>query len=185
MSRRPRAALVESLARPCRRRSSRRHRAAQADLELLAAGASASANTASRAAGRNCSNAATPNPPPIAICGSKMLTSEPIATPRWWPIGSSAGCRCSIRSRAVARGPISARATRVAAVPEQYASTCPRPAHVTTSLLTTTRTPRTRLPPARRRRPPRRRRRRHSSSLERPRPFRSRPQVLRSAPAPD
>ena len=51
------------------------------------AGASASRSTAARAAGSSSSTAATPKPPPITTrVGPKTLTSEPIATPRWWPI---------------------------------------------------------------------------------------------------
>ena len=46
-----------------------------------------------------------------------MFTSDPIATPRWWPIFSSAGWCCSTRSRAVASGPITCRASSSAAVP--------------------------------------------------------------------
>ncbi len=44
--------------------------------------------------------------------GPKMLIEEPIATPRWWPTDSSAGCRAADRSRAVACSPRTLLASR-------------------------------------------------------------------------
>ena len=72
-------------------RPARAPRIARSIASAWPAGASASVSTASRADGSSRSNAATPKPPPITtISGWKMLTSEPIATPRWCPTPFSA-----------------------------------------------------------------------------------------------
>ncbi len=97
--------------RPARRRSARPpRRAPRGSISSASpAGASASRSTAEprrrqQLVERRDAEAAADHD---ARRGPKMLTSEPIATPRWWPTSSSAGCCCATRSCAVASGPSS------------------------------------------------------------------------------